>query len=143
MLFSTMSTGLGQVQNAQIEKIRYSEINLGLAKTYDLVDYGLGLSYLRGETYIFKNNFIFEWEIGMALPTLATGKLGFGLRINKINYTIGIRPYPSTTYFQVGFPGSKNRILLISFEYNPRKEFTNFSGLSNGNINIGYRFSRE
>ena len=142
MNFATSSC-FGQVQDAKFVKSYYTELNVGLAKTYEYVDYGLGFSFLRGETYIFKNNFFFDWEIGLAFPTVATGKLGVGLRKNKIDYSIGLRPYPFTTYFQIGSAPSKNGNWVVSFEYNPREEFTIFSGLSNGNINFGYRFFRK
>jgi len=144
--FLTISYGIGQVQDSKFDKISYHGFNAGFAKTYEsygYINFGLGLSFLWGETYIFKKKFILDWEIGLAIPTLATAKAGFGLLKDETSYTIGIRPYPSTCYFQIGFPPKEKGSWLISFEYNPRKEYTRFSGFSNWNINIGYRIDRQ
>jgi len=134
---------IGQEQEKKYTKFSYLEVNGGIAKTYEVYDYFVGFGVLWGETYIYKNNFVFDWEIGPAFPTLATTKLGIGLHKIDHTFTVGIRPYPFTTYFQIGFPPNKNGHWLISFEYNPRSENTNFSGFSNGNINIGYRMFRD
>jgi len=47
------------------------------------IDDGLyfpGCSYLIGTTYITKSNLVLDAQIGLAFPTLATGKVGEGFR---------------------------------------------------------------
>ena len=67
-----------------------------------------GTSVLWGESYTNENNLIFEFEVGFALPTLVTGKLGIGKKFNNTKVVVGIRPFPFNIYGQASFFGDEN-----------------------------------
>lgn len=41
-----------------------------------------------------------DYEIGFALPTIFTGKVGVGLGNQNNATTIGVRPWPTTAFIQ-------------------------------------------
>ncbi len=122
----------------------YLELNGGLAFIDDNDDVELfpGVSFLWGRTWITKNNFVFDLQAGIAIPTIATAKVGIGKKINNTKIIVGIRPFPTTTYLQLSFPHGKKGNWNLSFEYSPISSESDFSFYSRGNINIGYRWNR-
>ena len=84
------------------------------------IDDGLyfpGCSYLIGTTYITKSNLVLDAQIGLAFPTLVTGKVGVGFKGENAIITAGIRPYPSHAYLQLQWlPENKNHSFIFSFE---------------------------
>ena len=76
-----------------------------------------GCSYLIGTTYITKSNLVLDAQIGLALPTLVTGKVGVGFKAKNVIITAGIRPYPSHAYIQLQrLSNNKHHSFTFSFE---------------------------
>ena len=96
-----------------------------------------GASVLWGKTYINEKDLIFEYEAGLAFPTLVTAKLGIGKKFNNTKVVVGIRPFPFNVYGQTSFAKSENRYWIASIEYNPMNSKDRFS---NALLNFGYRW---
>ncbi len=144
-LFSYYSI-LAQDESSRNAKIPIREFAFGIAIPYDYSDNPTvfpGLSYLWGRTHITNGNFIFEYAAGLALPTIATCKLGLGIKMNETQLTIGIRPYPSNLYLQSTFSKKEKGCWLISLEYNPFSPTSGLSFDSNGLLNFGYRYDLD
>ena len=79
----------------------YKEFNFGVITDWK---YGIfpGASYLWGKTHYYNNNTILDYQAGIALPTIVTGKIGFGVGGSNFATIIGIRAYPTTAYIQFG-----------------------------------------
>jgi len=63
-----------------------------------------GGSFLVGRRSFFSQNMFLDGEVGLAFPTIGTGKFGVG-RLNPNtgkSITLGVRPYPSHLYIQFG-----------------------------------------
>ena len=93
----------------------YKEINFGVITdmVFDGDQIWPGASFLWGKTYYYNNNIVLDYQAGFAFPTLATGKIGFGLGGSNFATIIGFRPYPATAYLQF----SKNQRFNFSAEY--------------------------
>ena len=87
----------------------YKEFNAGLYVGSDIVF--PGCSFLFGKTKYYSNNMLLDYEIGVALPTVATAKIGAGIGDNSISAIIGIRPWPTSIYFQ--WTWQEKRLLSI------------------------------
>ena len=100
------------------EQFTSLEWNAGVsASDADEGEYFPGCSYLIGTTYITKSNVVVDAQIGLALPTLATGKVGVGFKAKNTIITAGIRPYPSHAYLQLQWlPYNKHHSFIFSFE---------------------------
>ena len=121
-------------------KNSFIEWNLGVA----LFDENLispGTSVLWGRTYINENNLIFEFEAGLAFPTIVTAKLGIGRKFNNTNVTIGVRPFPFNLYCQSSFLKGKKGYWITSIEFNPLDAETSISFRSRAILNFGYRWN--
>ena len=127
-------------------KNSFVEWNYGVAFPQDDFFIFPGTSVLWGRTYINENNFIFEYEAGLALPTIVTGKLGIGKIFPNNKIIIGVRPYPFNLYFQRSFTKGKKGYWIYSIEFNPL-EFNRFDPIerlsfgSKAIFNIGYRWN--
>lgn len=71
------------------EQFTSLEWNAGISHI-DLDAYFPGCSYLIGSTYITKSNLVLDAQIGLAFPTLITGKLGVGLKAKNTIITAQI-----------------------------------------------------
>ena len=93
----------------------YKEFNFGVITdmVFDGDQIWPGASFLWGKTIYFNNNTVLDYQAGLALPTLATGKIGFGIGSSNFATIIGLRPYPATAYLQL----SKNQRFNFSVEY--------------------------
>ena len=93
----------------------YKEFNFGVITdmVFDGDQIWPGASFLWGKTYYYNNNIVLDYQAGFAFPTLATGKIGFGLGGSNFATIIGFRPYPATAYLQF----SKNQRFNFSAEY--------------------------
>ena len=85
--------GFGQYSNS------YKEFNGGLYFGGNDLTVFPGISYLVGRTNYF-NNIVLDYEIGFALPTVITGKVGVGFGDQNNSTIIGLRPWPSTAFIQ-------------------------------------------
>ena len=114
---------------AYSQESKFLELNLGAGvidylgwSIYDDTDVypAPGLSLVYGK--IYENNrsiynsqdYIFEWQIGLALPSIVTGKLTFGLGDSDKYWGLSIRPWP----LFIG-PQVKLNNWSFSFEYSP------------------------
>lgn len=136
--FSGNSEAQGKSKNS------FVEWNFGVAYLEDWSSSPLffpGTSVLWGRTHINDNNFIFEYEAGLALPSIVTGKLGIGKKFNNTKVIIGVRPFPFNLYLQSSFTKGKKGYPIVSIEFNPLDD----SPLSFGSkaiFNFGYRWSK-
>ena len=90
----------------------YKEINVGL---YVIPEYFVypGASFLWGKKKYYNNKTFLDYQIGIAFPTIVTGKVGYGIGDRDYATIFGIRPFPTSTYIQFSFNEKNN----ISFEY--------------------------
>ena len=89
----------------------YKEFNFGVALFNDS---GFpGLSFLFGNTNYYTNNTLLDYQIGAALPSVLTGKVGFGMGNEDFATIIGFRPWPTCPYLQFSF----NERYNLSVEY--------------------------
>ena len=89
----------------------YKEFNLGIA-LFD--DSGFpGASFLFGKTNYYTNNTLLDYQLGVALPSIVTGKIGFGIGNEDFATIIGFRPWPTCSYLQLSFKERHN----LSVEY--------------------------
>ena len=124
--------------STEITKTSFFEFNFGVALVSFDTDAHIpfpGASVLWGTTFINQDNFIFEYEVGFAFPTIVTGKIGVGKRFNTTNVIVGLRPWPTTVYLQTSFSTTKEKSWIASIEGNP----IDFGSI--GNINVGYRWN--
>tara|TARA_B100002019_G_scaffold171373_1_gene148127 strand:- start:1341 stop:1727 length:387 start_codon:yes stop_codon:yes gene_type:complete len=84
----------------------YKEINIGIA----LFDDGgfPGASFLFGKTNYFSNNTLLDYQLGVAFPSIVTGKIGFGIGNEDFATIIGFRPWPTCPYLQISFKERHN-----------------------------------
>jgi hypothetical protein len=103
---------------AQInEKRTYLEVNAGMARIfYD--SYFPGFSFLIGQQKMLSSNTFLEYQVGLALPSIATGKIGLGYQNKSIGVSGGLRVFPSMLYGQIHFRTKKGQ-LNISAEQTP------------------------
>lgn len=100
-----------------------------------------GTSVLWGKTYINENNLIFEYEMGLALPSLLTGKLGIGKKFNNTKVIVGVRPFPFNFFLQSSFTCGKKGYWITSIEFNPLYSDNSISFGSKAILNFGYRWN--
>ena len=81
----------------QAEKRTFTELNIGVAAIdgYDFYDAFPGASLLIGQTFA-NNNLVTEYQIGLAAPTILTGKLAVGGGNLDKNIMLACRPWPLT-----------------------------------------------
>jgi hypothetical protein len=79
--------------------IPYVEANLGFST--GIIPFFPGASALYGATTKYESGFLLDYQAGIAFPTLFTAKGGVGYDINGTELSIGIRPWPTSTYLQV------------------------------------------
>ncbi|MBL6667456.1 MAG: hypothetical protein ISP69_02165 [Crocinitomicaceae bacterium] len=99
----------------------YIEINAGLANLDDS-DFSFfpGGSVLWGKIFEKKgSNFLIDMQVGLALPSVVTAKIGIGSFLNKEKksaISAGIRPWPLHLYTQVNFNEGKRGQWIVSLE---------------------------
>jgi hypothetical protein len=121
----------GQEKN----KEKFLELNVGLATigSYNPNDISPGTSFLYGQTIEFAEKGIFEYQLGIAAPSIVTGKLALGLGNIKKYIGIAVRPWPLT----VG-PQAKVGKLSLSFEVGTAEEISFEAGFIS---TIAYRWT--
>ena len=128
------------------EQFTSLEWNAGVSYI-DLDEYFPGCSYLIGTTYITKSNIVLDAQIGLAFPTLITGKVGVGIKAENAIITAGIRPYPSHAYVQLQWlPKNKHYSFIFSFEESALSMTDNYdwdgwSAFSIRLATVGYRWN--
>ncbi len=137
---SCIDVGLGQQKTTKTTISPFFELNGGIAFIYDSHFPFPGGSILFGATMVNRKNFIFEFEVGAALPTIGTAKVGVGKKFDRINVVAGVRPYPFNCYLQSSFMVKEKGYWIASLEVNPYDHNREISAFSNGLINFGYRW---
>ena len=127
----------------------YLEVNGGIAVFEQISYYGPfngetfpGISFLVGnQSFIFQNIF-FESQIGLALPSIITAKIGLGFINKGIGASIGMRLYPTMGYAQIHLPTSNGQ-LNISAEASPftNSSFESYSLSAKYIFTIGYQWN--
>jgi hypothetical protein len=111
----------------------YKEFNFGIAV---VDDFGFpGASFLFGQTNYYTNHTLLDYQIGIAFPSILTGKVGLGIGDTDFATIIGIRAWPTCPYFQFSLKERHN----FSIEYHIFKEFEFFQG-TNLIFTYGIRF---
>ena len=129
------------------EQFTSLEWNTGVAYIDEIDGYAPGCSYLIGTTYINENNVVVDAQIGLAFPTLVTGKVGVGFKAKNAIITAGIRPYPSHAYLQLQWlPYNKHHSFIFSFEESAYSmtggaDFEYLSAFSIRLATVGYRWN--
>ena len=118
----------------QTTKKTFIEMNVGIASVddYDFSGIFPGTSVLFGKTTSFDSGLVTEAQIGLALPSILTAKLGFGDGNLDKNILLTLRPWP----FFIG-PQLKLYNFTASFEIGLNNEFSFESGLI---ATLGYRW---
>ena len=114
-------------------KQSYKEFNIGAITTGEVAGFP-GASFLWGRTIYKNDHLIFDYQFGLAFPTLVTGKIGVGVIFYGANaFSLGIRPWPNFVYFQY----TARERWVFSIEY----MLINISTIGIESIfNIGYRW---
>lgn len=118
----------------------FTEWNFGAAYIDDEFIFP-GTSFLWGKTYINENDVIVEYEVGIALPSLATAKVGIGKQFHNTKVVTGIRPFPFHFFLQSSFTNGKRGYWIASVEYNPLDSESALSFGSRAIFNVGYRWT--
>ena len=117
---------------------KYKELNVGLSRI-EYLDFPLpAAAFTWGQTHIYDNNFVLDYQAGVALPTVVTGKIGAGIKIKKSMLLIGVRPFPTFVNLQFSSPNNMDGYWVYSFGYNP----INGDFGIRYNFNVGYRWGR-
>jgi len=114
---------------------KFIELNIGLAAIdgYDFNDAFPGASVLFGQTRQISDNGIFEYQVGIAAPSIVTGKVAIGYGNLKNNIALAIRPWP----LLIG-PQAKIGNFTFSFEVGTDSEISFDAGLIS---TVGYRWT--
>ena len=92
----------------------YKEFNCGIYSGENIYVFP-GASFLWGRTKYDTNNLVIDYQFGLALPTLVTGKVGVGIGNKNNAGVIGLRPWPPAGYLQY----MKNERFVLSIEATP------------------------
>ena len=87
-------------------------------------------------------------QIGLAFPTIVTGKIGGGLLLNKEEKSaivVGIRSWPLHFYTELSLPERPKGQFIISFEAGSaligEPDLEEMSAFSTMILNMGYRWN--
>ncbi len=130
----------------------YREFNAGAAflNEYSISELGdimVGLSYVSGKQNYFSENFFFEYQAGIALPSIITGKVGIGATGKVFGGSIGVRVFPTFVYGQIHFRFQKSQLNFSAevsplYNYNPGNQISP-SLNTNAIITCGYQWAIE
>ena len=87
----------------------YLETNVGLSYTDDVMEICPGFSVLYGHQKFVSETRFWDFQYGLAAPTILTMKIGGGFKNNNSGRSIswGVRIWPSHLYVQFGFPNKR------------------------------------
>ena len=132
ILFALVPMLLSAQEN---KESKFIEFNIGLAAIdgYDFNDAFPGASILFGQTRQISDNGIFEYQVGIAAPSILTGKVAIGYGNLKNNIALAVRPWP----LFIG-PQAKIGNLTFSFEVGTDHEISFDAGLIS---TVAYRWT--
>ncbi|MFM7193621.1 MAG: hypothetical protein ACKOYP_02405 [Bacteroidota bacterium] len=119
--------------------VKYYEINAGaayLGRSYTETGLFPGASFLWGRTDYFANGKVVDRQIGVAFPTIVTGKIGIGYGSEKGAMLVGIRPWPPTGYLQGNISTGTGTLLLTAEITSPEFGYSSI-------FTAGYRWNRK
>jgi hypothetical protein len=123
--------------NAQTT-VPYVEVNMGFSS--GIIPFFPGASVLYGATTKYESGILLDYQGGIAFPSLITGKFGIGCNIDKSELTVGIRPWPASTYAQIKLNrDNKNSDIIISVE----KMWSREIFIQDAIFTIGWRFDNK
>ena len=143
ILASAQNPETGAVRNTSHQG--YYEINFGAALVGE-TGTGFpfpGVSFLYGHKF-YSNNLIIDLEIGVALPSIGTAKLGVGFKTKSSEVIFGFRPWPMHFYLQTQLNQKEKGGWILSLEVSPytfNRRADGISMYSYGLINFGYRWN--
>jgi hypothetical protein len=132
ILFALVPMALFGQEN---KESKFIELNIGLAAIdgYDFDDAFPGASILFGQTRQISDNGIFEYQVGIAAPSIVTGKVAIGYGNLKNNIALAVRPWP----LLIG-PQAKIGNFTFSFEVGTDSEISFDAGLIS---TVAYRWT--
>ena len=148
-LLIVTTSSMAQTKETKAVNKGYYELNFGAALIEGDVEMPFpGISFLIGNKTYFPNNFIIDVEIGLALPSIATGKFGIGFKTGPTELIVGIRPWPTHFYLQTQLNSREKGGWIMSFELSPYTFSRSYNDAvfmasfqSKGMINFGYRWN--
>ena len=100
-----------------------------------------GGSLLYGATTKWNSGIIFDYQGGLAFPSLLTGKMGIGYDIDGTEATVGFRVWPPTSYAQVTINRPDRRSdIVLSVE---RMLWSDYLFVQQAIFTIGWRFDNK
>ena len=115
----------------------YREFNLGICY-FDYDDFWPGFSFLCGRTIYFNNNnTVLDFQAGLALPSIVTGKIGYGIGNVNSNLLISLRPHPGSIGLEYNTTKRRFSIEKMFGEY--AAEFGNGGFLHDWLITLGFK----
>jgi hypothetical protein len=126
----------------------YLEVNSGVAvfgEDFSGFKSGLmfpGISFLIGNQSFVSKNIFFESQIGLALPSIVTAKIGLGFINKGIGASVGIRLFPTMAYAQIHLPTSNGQF-NISAEVSPltNSSLESYSLGARNIFTVGYQWN--
>lgn len=118
---------------------KFVEVNIGIST--GIVPFFPGASALYGAEKKYPSGFLMEGEAGIAFPTLLTFKGGVGYDFDGTELSVGIRPWPASTYGQIKLnrPNKKSNIVLTM----EGMWFANDLFVQRAIFTIGWRFDNK
>ena len=135
IILFVFTTFLGSAQNSYIEwNIGVANIDEGYGGDF----WAPGTSVLIGKRFNLSENLILDAEIGLAVPSILTAKIGLGTYFNKETKSavvFGVRPWPLHGYVQMNLPQGEKGQWIISGEISDASVISLYS---NYMLTIGY-----
>lgn len=116
--------------------VSFVEINTGFST--GIVPFFPGASVSYGATTKYNSGIFLDYQAGIAFPSLITFKGGVGYDINGTLLSVGVRPWPPTTYGQVEISRPKklsDLVLTVEGMWYSQDLF-----IQRGIFTIGWRF---
>ena len=117
----------------------YWEFNAGLASVYETETFFPGCSFLIGRQTSFGKSGFVDQQIGLAFPSIVTGKIGVGSKTEKGSVSAGVRLFPGFAYVQFATK-SQQRNFTVSIERALQSRPIGWSFFSDYLLTFGYQW---
>lgn len=137
LLFAGIQGIFAQADNGQTI-VRYRELNMGVAymgRDYTETGFFPGASFLWGRTSYSAGGLVVDRQLGVAFPTILTGKIGVGYGSEKGAALVGIRPWPPSAYIQGNIGTTKGTVVFTAELSHPEFGYSSI-------FTAGYRWNR-
>jgi hypothetical protein len=118
---------------------KYTELNTGVST--GIIPLFPGASYMIGATTKYPSGVILDYEGGIAIPSIVTGKGSVGLSIDEnLDLSVGIRPWPASTFVQMNIrrPNKSSNIVLTA----ESMMWSRYLWVQNAIFTIGWRWNK-